>query len=162
MSRRNNLFAFALLAFILFCSPADYAQTPPAANNDEAAIRRVVKQVEDAWNAHDGKAFAAPFAMDADYVVVNGMRVKGREEIEKGHTGIFTTIYKDSRNAATIKSVRYLRPDVAVAHVEWNLEFKMNGETKKAHAMNTMVLTKEGGQWSIAAFQNTPIQPERR
>jgi len=23
-----------------------------------------------------------------------------------------------------------------------------------------MVMTKEGGSWSIAAFQNTPIQPE--
>ena len=162
MSRRNNLFAFALLALSLLCSPAGYAQTPQPANKDEAAIRQVVKQVEDAWNAHDGKAFAAPFATDADYVVVNGMYTKGRADIERGHTGIFSTIYKDSRNAATIKSVRFLRPDVAVAHVEWNLEFKMNGETQKGHAMNTMVLTKEGGKWSIAVFQNTPIQPEGR
>jgi uncharacterized protein (TIGR02246 family) len=135
------------------------AQTPSTANTDEAAVRRIVQQLQDGWNAHDGKAFAAPFATDADYVVVNGMYAKGREEIERGHTGIFTTIYKDSRNVATIKSVRFLRPDVAVAHVEWNLEFKMNGATQKGHAINTMVMTKDGGKWSIAVFQNTPIQP---
>lgn len=163
MSRRNNPFAVVIPALILFSFAfAGYAQKPATANTDEAAVRRIVQQVQDAWNAHDGKAFAAPFAPDADYVVVNGMYVKGREDIERGHTDIFTTIYKDSRNVATIKSVRFLRPDVAVAHVEWNLEFKMNGEPQKGHGITTMVMTKDGGKWSIAAFQNTPIQPPGR
>lgn len=92
-------------------------------------------------------------------MVVNGTRAKGREEIERGHTAIFTTFYKDSHNVATIKSIRFLRPDVAVVHIEWNLEFSAGGEQRKGHAMNTMVLTKDGGKWSIAAFQNTPSQP---
>jgi len=127
-------------------------------SKDEAAIRANVKQMETGWNAHDSKAFVAPFAADADYVVVNGMYAKGRDEIEKGHTGIFTTIYKDSRNAATIRSVRFLRKDVAVVHVEWNLEFQADGKTLKGHALNTMIMTKDNGKWSIAAFQNTPIQ----
>ena len=160
MSQRRNLCAVVIpaLIFVSFACAA-YAQTPSTANTDEAAIRRIVQQVQDAWNAHDSKAFAAPFAADADYVVVNGMYIKGRAEIEKGHTQIFTTIYKDSRNVATIKSVRFLRPDVAAVHIEWNLEFKMNGETRKGHAINTMIMTRESGKWSIAAFQNTPIEP---
>lgn len=163
MSQRRNLFAVASLAllFVSFSSASSSAQTPPTSNTDEAAIRQIVQQLQDGWNAHDGKAFAAPFATDADYVVVNGMYGKGREEIERGHTGIFTTVYKDSRNVATFKRVRFLRPDVAVAHVEWNLEYKMNGETRKGHALSTLVLTREGGKWSIAAFQNTPIQAQQ-
>jgi uncharacterized protein (TIGR02246 family) len=144
------------------CALTGKAQTPQNASADEAAIRQVVQQLQDAWNAHDGKAFAAPFTTDADYVIVNGQKIKGREAIEKGHTAIFTTIYKDSHNVATVKSIRFLRPDVAVAHIEWNLEFSVGGETKKGHAMNTMVVTKDGGKWSIAVFQNTPIQPEGR
>jgi len=133
-----------------------------APGTDEAAIRQVVQQVQDGWNAHDGKAFAAPFAADADYVVINGMKLQGREAIERGHTGIFSSIYKDSHNVGTVKSVRFLRPDVAVVHIEWNLKFRAGGETKKAQAMNTMVMTKDSGSWSIAAFQNTPIQAEGR
>jgi uncharacterized protein (TIGR02246 family) len=157
MSQIKNIFIVAVIAFITVITSS--AQTSPKQSKDEIAVREIVKQVEDGWNARDGKAFAAPFAADADYVVVNGMNVKGREAIEKGHIGIFTTIYKDSRNAATIKSVRFLRPDVAVVHVEWNLEFRVGGETQKGHAMNTMIMTKDGGKWSIDAFQNTPIQP---
>lgn len=162
MSLRIKLLTLVVFVFGSFGVPAGSAQTPQTSSTDEAAIRQAVQQVQDGWNAHDGKAFAAPFAADADYVVVNGMSLKGREAIEKGHTTIFTTIYKDSHNVGTIKSVRFLRPDVAVVHIEWNLEFRAGGETRKGHAMNTMVMTKDGGKWSIAAFQNTPIQAEGR
>lgn len=145
---------------IVICASAlGLAQEKTSANQDEVIIRQIVKTVEAGWNAHDGKAFAAPFAADADYVVVNGMYIKGKDAIEQGHIGILTTVYKDSRNAATIKSIRFLRPDVAVVHVEWNLEYKANAETRNNRAMNTMIMTKDSGKWSILAFHNTPIQP---
>jgi len=115
------------------------------------------------WNAHDAKIHAAAFAPDADYVVVTGSHDKSREIIQARHTQLFSSIYKNSRNVATIKSVRFLRPDVAVVHAEWNLLHDLSdSETRKGHAMNTMVLTKEKGKWSIAAFHNTPIRPEGR
>jgi uncharacterized protein (TIGR02246 family) len=129
---------------------------------DDTAIRQIVKQVENAWNAHDGRAFAAPFAADADYVIVNGMYVKGRDAIEKGHQGIFDTVYKDSTNRGTVKSVRFLRPDVAIVHVEWNLTVRSNGKETTGRALNTMFMAKENGKWSIAAFHNTPIQEQTR
>ena len=153
---------FILSALTLTAALSVTAQTPQKMSADEAAVRQVVQQVQDGWNAHDGKAFAAPFAADADYVVVNGMYTKGRDEIEKGHTGIFTTIYKDSRNIGTVKSVRFLRKDVAVVHVAWNLEFTAGGARRTAHALNTMIMTKDKGKWGIAAFHNTPIQTETR
>ena len=131
MSQRSALFVVVVMAFMLLGTQEGNAQTAPTSSADEAALRRVVQQVQDGWNAHDGKAFAAAFTSDADYVVVNGARAKGREEIERGHTAIFTSFYKDSRNVATVKSVRFLRPDVAVVHAEWNLEFKVNGEMRK-------------------------------
>jgi uncharacterized protein (TIGR02246 family) len=149
MSLRIKLLTLVIIVFVSFGVLASVAQTPQNSSTDEAAIRQVVQRVQDGWNAHDGKAFAAPFALDADYIVVNGMNLKGRETIEKGHTSIFTTIYKDSHNAATVRSIRFLRPDVAVVHIEWNLEFRAGGEVRKGHAMNTMVMTKEGGKWSI-------------
>jgi uncharacterized protein (TIGR02246 family) len=141
---------------------AQQASNPADTAKDDAAARLIVTQLENAWNAHDGKAFAAPFAADADYVVVDGMYVKGREAIEKGHQGIFTTVFKDSTNQGTVKSVRFLRPDVAVVHVEWNLTVRSDGKENKGRAMNTMFMTKNEGKWSIAAFHNTPIKERSR
>lgn len=158
MWQRNRLSWLAVISLTLVLVPAIRAQTT---NADETAIKQLVQQVQDAWNAHDGAAFSAPFAADADYIVVNGMKIKGRDEIEKGHTRIFTSIYKDSQNTATVKGIRFLRADVALVHVEWNLEFTAGGEKRNARAINSWVVTKDKGKWSIASFQNTPIQAER-
>lgn len=160
----SSLYSLAagLVALMMFSVQVSVAQASQNSSKDEEALRQIVRQLQDGWNAHDGRAFAAPFAADADYVVVNGMRISGKEAIEKGHTQIFTTVYKESRNVATVKSIRFLRPDIALVHVEWNLEYSAGGETKKARAMNSMVMMKEGGKWSIVAFHNTPIQMDAR
>lgn len=152
---------FILVALILVAALSANAQTSQKMSKDEAAIRKVVQQVQDGWNAHDAKTHAAAFAPDADYVVVNGSHDKGREEIQARHTQLFTGIYKNSRNVATIKSVRFLRPDVAIVHTEWNLLHDLSdSKSRKGHALNTIVMTKEKGKWSIAAYQNTPIRLE--
>ena len=85
---------------------------------DEAAMRESVKQMETGWNTKSGALFAKPFAEDADYVVINGKYIKGRAVIETQHQRIFDTIFKDTNINLTVKQIRFLRPDVAVVHVE--------------------------------------------
>lgn len=125
---------------------------------DELAIRALVAEVEAGWNAGDGERFAAPFAEDADYVVVDGRYIKGRQIIAEGHSHIFATIYRGSHNAANVLNIRLLRPDVALAHVEWQLRFSSDGAAKHNTAVTTLVLTRSDEAWSIAAFQNTLVQ----
>jgi len=121
---------------------------------DEAAMRENVKQLETGWNTKSGAAFAKPFAEDADYVVINGMHIKGREVIATGHQQIFDTIYKDTTLTLDVKQIRFLRPDVAVVHVSG----QRNGPGKESHGgMLTLVMTKEKQGWTIAAFQNTAV-----
>jgi uncharacterized protein (TIGR02246 family) len=122
---------------------------------DEAALRENVKQMETGWNTKSGALFAKPFAEDADYVVINGMYIKGRATIASAHQRIFDTIYKDTTISLTVKQVRFLRPDVAVVHVAGHRA----GPTKELtqDAMLTLVMTKEKQGWVIAAFQNTGV-----
>ncbi|MEP7343335.1 MAG: SgcJ/EcaC family oxidoreductase [Acidobacteriota bacterium] len=162
MPKRIQVIIAIALTFLSLAAQAGHAQTPQTSSADEAAIRQIVQQLQDGWNAHDGKAFAAPFAADADYVVINGTKIKGKEAIEEGHTGIFTTVYKDSHNVGTVKGLRFLRPDVAVVHVEWALEVRTGDKVEKARATNSKVMTKAGGKWAISAFQNTPMRTAER
>ena len=125
-------------------------------NTAEAtAIREVVATVEAGWNAGDGSRFAAPFAEDADYVIVDGGYIKGRQVIAQGHQQIFDTIYRNTHNVANVQHIRFLGDDVAVVHVEWTLTFLQNAAVQKA--MSTMVMTKASDTWSISAFQNTQV-----
>ena len=121
---------------------------------DEAALRENVMQLETGWNTKSGAAFAKPFAEDADYVVINGMYIKGRAMIETAHQQIFDTIYKDTTLTLDVKQIRFLRSDVAVVHVSGHRD----GPAKESHAgMLTLVMTKEKQGWTIAAFQNTAV-----
>ena len=147
-------YCLALVMFLVIAlSPALQAQNDRTA--DEAAIRENVKLLETGWNTKSGAVFAKPFAEDADYVVINGMYIKGRPGIEKGHQQIFDTIYKETTITLAIKQIRFLRPDVAVVHVHGDRTSPVKELQQKA--LLTLVMTKEDQGWTIAAFQNTAV-----
>jgi hypothetical protein len=66
---------------------------PDLAPEDQAGLKRIVNQLEAAWNGMDGSAFAAPFAGDADFVTIRCAHFRGRSAIAAGHAAIFRTIY---------------------------------------------------------------------
>lgn len=145
------LAACALAATVRAAAPPD---SPSA---DDAAVRENVRQMEAGWNAKSGALFAKPFAEDADYVVINGTHIRGREAIDKGHQRIFDTVFKDSTLALSVKQVRFLRPDVAVVHVDGRNTVKQAGEARVWNAIITLVMVRDGGAWKITAFQNTQV-----
>jgi uncharacterized protein (TIGR02246 family) len=166
MRRKNQVGNFlATLIAIAASALAVSAQQPATqgtAAGDEAAIRENVKQMQDGWNTKSGALFAKPFAADADYVVINGMQIKGREAIGKGHQQIFDTIFKDSTLSLSVEQIRVLRPDVAVAHVAGHNKVRQGEKTSESDAVITLVLTKDQGEWKIAAFQNTQVVSNQR
>lgn len=149
------------LAAVLACALSASAQTQTA-GGDDAALRENVRQIEAGWNSKSGAAFAKPFADDADYVVINGMQLKGREAIAKAHQRIFDTFYKDSVISLSVERARMLRTDVAVVHVSGHLKTTRGADAQEADAVITMVMTKENGAWKIAAFQNTGVAAARQ
>ena len=127
-------------------------------SKDEAAIRANVGQMVKGWNMKSGAEFAKPFAEDSDYVVINGMRIKGRAANAEGHQQIFDTFYKNSTLAYTVENIRFVRPDVAVVHVLAMLKLPQGNSTQTFNARITMVMVRNEGKWEITALQNTEIQ----
>ncbi len=124
---------------------------------DETAIRENVKQMETGWNQKSGALFAKPFAENADYVVINGMHIRGRDRIGHGHQGIFDTFMKDSHIKLSVDSIRFLRPEVAIVHVNGHLRTAQGGGARESAAHMTLIMSKEKDGWRIAAFQNTEV-----
>jgi uncharacterized protein (TIGR02246 family) len=125
------------------------------APSDRAAIEGIVGQLEAAWRAMDGSAFAAPFAIDADFVNIRGEHARGRSVIAAGHAGIFRTIYAGSTTQMSVEAARLVRPGVALVHVHSWLEAPQGPLAGRHGARFSMVLTKEPGGWEIVAFHNT-------
>ena len=159
-NRRVLCILAALCACALNTHVRAAADMPTTDAADEAAVRENVRQMEAGWNTKSGALYAKPFAADADYVVINGMHLRGREAIAQSHQRIFDTFFKNSNISVSVKQIRFLRPDVAVVHVQGTNKFRQGEETRETHTLVTLVMTKEKGDWKIVAFQNTQIAPE--
>jgi ketosteroid isomerase-like protein len=143
-----------------------------AAASDEEAVRKAVNGFPEAWNRHDMNAFGALFTPDADFVNVGGIHWKGRESIQLNHAFLHGAIPADSAGVAPPQSaygifkisdltfkqvdVRFLRKDVAVAHVQSELQGDARTKDPR-HTLLVMILTKENGRWLVAVAQNTEI-----
>ncbi len=122
--------------------------------SDEQAIHDIVQGLDTAWNASDSRAFTSHFAEDARFIHIFGGQLDGRAAIEAAHRDIFDTIYKGSRATFSVRSLRMLRPDVAVV---WTRALVTTAQGNEVDTRPTMVLVKDGGKWQIVMFQNTRV-----
>jgi uncharacterized protein (TIGR02246 family) len=128
---------------------------------DEAAVRALYQQLMDGWNQGSGEAFAAVFTEDGDLVAFDGTHLKGRQEIAPFHQQLFDKWLKGSRLVGQVKDVRLLHPDVALMHAVGGTVMRGKSEpVPERDSIQTLVATRqEGGEWRLAAFQNTRLHP---
>ena len=125
--------------------------------DDERIVSDLIAELENAWNAGDGSAFAQPFAQDADFVNIRGEHFRTREAIAKGHQGIFNTIYKDSVVRYQVAGVRAIAPGILLAHVKATLKAPTGPLAGEHRSLFTVVLAQGQDAWRIEAFHNTLI-----
>ena len=147
-----------MLAVLLAVGPVVSAEQ----REDEAAIRALQARQADAWNRHDARAYASLFTDNGDVVNVVGWWWKGRAEIEAKLEAAFRFVFHESTLTVTDVSVRFLTPDIAVAHVSWTMQGARTPPNipEPRQGIQTQVLERLGGAWLIAAFQNTNGTPE--
>jgi uncharacterized protein (TIGR02246 family) len=127
---------------------------------DEAAIRDLYRELMDGWNRGSGADFAAVFAKDGDLVAFDGTHFEGRAEIAPFQQELFDRWMKGTRLVGRVKSVRFLGPDVAVMHAVGSTVMRGKSEpSPERDSIQTLVATREDGEWHLAAFQNTRVHP---
>lgn len=155
MSLKVCRFFFAALMLWTFASSEALAQEA-----DEAAIRQAVQTMQDGWNQKKGVVFASSFAQEHDYVVVNGMFFPKwtREANAQAHQGLFDGVYKEVDLKLSVAKIRFLTPEIAVAHAQGFSYPRGKMEEKRQEAVITLVMQKGKEGWKIVAFQNTPVE----
>jgi uncharacterized protein (TIGR02246 family) len=129
-------------------------------STDEAAVRALYQQMMHGWNQGSGKAFAAVFAEDGDLIGFDGTHLKGRQEIARFHQPLFETHLKGTRLIGQATSVRFLSPDVALMHAIGGTVMRgKSAPSPERDSIQTLVAMRDGGEWGLAAFQNTRVRP---
>jgi len=84
MPMRTYQLAAMVFLSVFLALPADLVAPASIASADDAAIRDLVKQYNNAREANDPKAIAALFVADADQLVSSGEWRRGRDVLVKG------------------------------------------------------------------------------
>ncbi|MGH8212156.1 MAG: SgcJ/EcaC family oxidoreductase, partial [Rhodanobacteraceae bacterium] len=88
---------------------------------------------------------------------------KSRAEMQEKLARAFSSVFARSTLTFTDVQVKFLKPDVAVAHASWKMSGAQMppGMPPPEEGIQTLVLTRQGdGKWLIAEFQNTLGKPE--
>jgi uncharacterized protein (TIGR02246 family) len=126
--------------------------------DSEMDVTERYEQLIAGWNERDADRFAASFADDGTMIGFDGSEVTGRDTIREEIGRIFAD-HVTAPYVAKVRSVRTLGADVAVLRAVVGMAPGGDSELapdKNAH--QTVVASRDGGEWQIVLFQNTPAQ----
>ncbi|WP_028934462.1 SgcJ/EcaC family oxidoreductase [Pseudonocardia spinosispora] len=126
-------------------------------SHDEAAIKSVLADLYQAWEAGDADAFVVNYRDDATAILPGSYR-RSKEDVREQMAAGFASFLKGSTNIDKLDSIRFLGDSAAVVVSETALRFP--GETevpadRVVHA--TWVLEKRDDDWLIVAYHNSPV-----
>ena len=137
---------------------------------EEPLIRKAVDAEEDTWNRADAKAFAARFQEEGSSTDVLGAVSRGRAEIERRTSELFSSYFKGSLLALKVRKTRFLKPDVAIVEIDAEVSrfhkappaVFVDAE-KVIRTRLLQVMVKSGGDWMIASAAGVDVKtpPEK-
>ncbi len=148
----------AVAVFFVFFSGLVWAQMPSKMDADSAAIKQCVAAWEDSWNRHDAHATATAYVEDGDFSSTTGVPSHGWKDLEAHYNEIFTTFLKDAQRTDTVRSIRFLTPEIASVDIDWQMTGARTRDGKDApnrKGLLTWVVTKHGGKWMITIYHES-------
>ena len=157
--------AFTVAAILVVLSVgAIRAQNKP----DETAIRQILDSEVTTWNKGDTDGYSRHFAADGTFTNIRGMFFTGHQEFRDRHEAIFKGEFRGTSLKQEIVSLRFIRPDVAIAEtLTWVSGFSKAGAPPgtqvdpngRLRTRLLQVLRKDGGEWKIVVYHNVDVKP---
>lgn len=155
-TRAKSVLAVFLL--VSLSAVSSWAQKQPNREQDSAAIKQAVAAWEDAWNSHDAHATAMRYVEDGDFSSTTALESHGWKELEEHYTTIFTTFLKNAHRTDTVRSIRFLTPDIASVDIDWQMigaKTRDGQDLPTRKGLLTWIMTKHNGQWMITIYHES-------
>ncbi len=134
-------------------TPAAPAAQPEERKPDRAAVQKAIDGFAAAFQKGDGKAVAALWTAEGEYVGDDGTTIRGRAALEKDYAEFFA---KNPENTldVDVDSIRFPSRDTAVVEGHFKLR---TGKTKELVVSRCSFLyAREDGKWLIAIAREWP------
>lgn len=131
---------------------------PSARASATRAVERLVAGLQDGLDRGDADAYDRQFASDTLWGSPYGATVFGYEALNAAHHSLMAAgVAPPSR----YEIVRVMSPGPGVAIAQVRRNDVGDGKGERFSEMAMYVLVERGGQWWLAAGQNTPIAEHR-
>jgi len=144
--------ALAALMLLMLSATGSRAQMASNRDADTAAIKQCVAAFADTWNSHDAHGVAMHYVEDGDFSSVKGEASHGRKELEDHYTTIFSTFLKNAHTTDTVRTIRFLAPDIASLDIDWLVTAPDAPGGVLRKGLLTWIVTKRNGQWMITVY----------
>ena len=145
-------------AAALFAQPLA-AQSPPALNSEEAAVRSVLTQYKSAIERLDATGTERLFTPDSTIFETGGVEGNYTNYLAK-HLGPELGHFKSFKFSDYKVDIRFEGP-VALATETYNYRIEpKEGAVAQRRGVATSVLKKVGGQWKILSMHNSARKPK--
>lgn len=145
------------LGLMIVLTAAGIAAQPEGGTpEDEAALRKVQESFAAAWNRHDAAAMARLWTEDGDWMGPDGYFAEGRARVENYLADAHTENWATTKNTLAVRSVRFIKPDVAVVNAECHLTGSHDwwgNPVPDQKIVGTSIMVKKDGEWLISAFR---------
>jgi len=125
---------------------------------DEDHVRDLYQDLLSSWNEQDAARYAALFTEDGSLVGFDGTPGTGQAGIQEHLAAIFAD-HLTASYVSKIREIRFLSDSVALLRSVVGMVPPGQRELNSAtNAIQSMVAVRQGSDWRIAHFQNTPAQ----
>jgi len=153
---------FLGLATLVATPNARGPQVPSTTSADREALASVVQELDAAWNARDAARFSAVFAEEGNFQFpVEGIALRGRDEIRRHYARQFATSPPDLRHVTTTGESDVIGPGIMAVDFEVDI-FGTDSKTGTAqtrlvhyHGLGLGVRTDSG--WRIRLARVYPV-----
>lgn len=148
--------ALGLIALVGYTARPAAAQSKGGNPADEAALLKNAEAFVEAFGKGDAKALAAFWTPEGDFTDLTGVKLVGREAIEKSFAELFAET-KGAQLRIDITALRFVTPDVAV---EDGTTAVIRPDGLPPHrARYTIVHARKDGKWLLESVRQAAYAP---
>jgi uncharacterized protein (TIGR02246 family) len=150
-----------VLTWAIVATSILFGAAQPANAATDGAIETFEQGQQVAWSAHDAGAYSRAFAPDADVITALGWHWVGRDDVARNMADGFKLIYARAAFRIVDSTVRPLSGEMALVRIKWTITGARTPDGAAAigeqHGIETQILQRSGGRWSILAQQDTAL-----
>ncbi|MGJ4745231.1 SgcJ/EcaC family oxidoreductase [Leptospira sp. SA-E8] len=125
-------------------------------SEEKQKVLTLYRKLLTAWNQRDASFMASLLSPEGDLVGFDGSQMKGPEEVRTTVGDIFSH-HKTAAFVSLVREIRILSDKTALLRAVVSMVAEGEKEINPAvNAIQSLVASKENGEWKVSLFQNTP------